>query len=307
MNKRKVSPDALWKSAIEDLVEDFLHFFYEKYVELIDWSHPVEFLDKELDRLFPNSGIKQRRGDKLLKVRFKDNQLCYFLIHVEVQGYDDKDFPKRMFQCYYRLKEKHNLPVTALVIYTNSSSKHHYLQFQEAFLDTELIYRFPTFVLKDVNPSELSKSNNPFAIVLETAWYSLNKIKLLDEDLFQLKLRLARNLFQKGFKKKKIEHLLNFITYYMPFERGENFLKFENAISKKHQTMGIRETIINHFKEVAREEGLAEGIEEGRMKGKEDVLQIIIMNKQGVPPTEIAKSLSIPEEEVLEILNKINS
>jgi hypothetical protein len=33
-----VSHDVLWKGLIEDLAEDFLLFFYDDFVDLIDWS-----------------------------------------------------------------------------------------------------------------------------------------------------------------------------------------------------------------------------------------------------------------------------
>lgn len=304
MDRKHVTPDDLWKGAIEDFVKDFIYFFFEGYIHQIDWNYPIEFLDKELNQLYLDSLGHNRRGDKLLKLRLKNETYCYFLIHVEVQGYNDLTFPQRMFQCYYRLKEKHNLPVAALVLYTNDSPKHHYRSFEESFMKTELIYRFPTFVLRDMPLHQLEQQLNPFGLLLEVAWHKLQKRKWGDEDLLQLKLRLAKKLYQRGYTKLQIGKLLDFIKHYMPFERKENFLKFEETISKSFEPMGIRETIIEHYRQV----GLEEGREQGLEKGIEQTLErsIARMQSKGLNVPQIADLLGVTEDRVNSILEKMD-
>ena len=98
-----VSRDLLWKGIITSLVDDFLAFFYPEAFPLLDLDKGVEFLDKELEQLFPDSKENQRFVDKLIKVFQRDGQERFFLVHVEVQGYIDPNFSERMFIYFYRL------------------------------------------------------------------------------------------------------------------------------------------------------------------------------------------------------------
>ncbi|TDE11627.1 hypothetical protein [Dyadobacter psychrotolerans] len=61
--------DTLWKGILENLFEDFLRFFFEKSDELFDIEKGFEFLDKELEQLFPgNEGTAPKFVVKLVKV-----------------------------------------------------------------------------------------------------------------------------------------------------------------------------------------------------------------------------------------------
>lgn len=135
--------DTLWKGIMEDLVEDFLAFFFPEQFHRVDFARGVEFLDKELDAWgkTKDSVSKNRVADKLIKVWMKDGQEQCFLIHVEVQGYSDKDFGHRMFQNYYPIIDRYGQPVRALAIYTDTVTKWHVDEYRSIFHDTELIYR----------------------------------------------------------------------------------------------------------------------------------------------------------------------
>jgi len=74
--------DILWKGIIEDLAEDFLHFFFSEYIDQIDLSRGLEFLDKDLERIMPEADTKRRHADKLFKAWLKDGQEQWFLVHV---------------------------------------------------------------------------------------------------------------------------------------------------------------------------------------------------------------------------------
>ena len=45
--------DILWKATLEDLFDDFLRFFYPDADQLFDLEKGFEYLDKELEQLFP--------------------------------------------------------------------------------------------------------------------------------------------------------------------------------------------------------------------------------------------------------------
>src|ERR1700709_304947 len=98
--------------------DDFLRFFYPDANKLFDIGKGFEYLDKELEQLFPpeSEDYAVRYVDKLVKVFTREGNEEWILVHVEVQGYTDKDFAKRMFQYYYRILDKYDKPITAFAI-----------------------------------------------------------------------------------------------------------------------------------------------------------------------------------------------
>ncbi len=66
----KIPKDVLWKGIIEDCFPDLMAFFYPEVLPLLDLNE-FEFLDKELQQLFPESADSRRYADKLVKIRKK--------------------------------------------------------------------------------------------------------------------------------------------------------------------------------------------------------------------------------------------
>ena len=65
--------DSLWKAILEDVFDDFLTFFYPDASDLFDFGKGFEFLDKELDDLFPREESESvKYVDKLVKVALTD-------------------------------------------------------------------------------------------------------------------------------------------------------------------------------------------------------------------------------------------
>ena len=271
-----ISKDTLWKGIIENLIDEFIQYFFPAYIDKIDFERGFEFLDTELQKLIPDNSGQNRHADKLIRVWLKDGQEAgllnavevWFLIHVEVQGYQDSQFAARLFEYMYRIRDKYQRPVTGLAIYTDWNRKYHYTQFVETFLGTELIYRFNTYILRDHPVAELKQNPNPFAAVMEAAWQHLGK-KKTDEQLYAAKLDLIKRLLKRKVSREKIVSIINFIKYFVPFTNSENLLKFEqdlNQLIKADQPMGIEEAILAD----AKRQGVEEGLEQGITKGKEE-------------------------------------
>jgi hypothetical protein len=70
------------------LFADFLLYFYPVWAkDEVDFSEKFDFLDKELDEIYPKSDNQKRYADKLIKVHLKNGQSQWILAHIEVQGY----------------------------------------------------------------------------------------------------------------------------------------------------------------------------------------------------------------------------
>jgi len=263
--------DLLWKALFEDVFDDFLLFFFEDAAKEFDLERGFEFLDKELDQLFPaenKDGKHLRFVDKLVKVFTKKGEEKWVLIHVEVQGYNDPGFANRMFTYFYRILDRYNKPVTSIAIFTDSNRNYIPAKYEYAFMGVEIVFKYNVYKIIEQSTDALGKSDNPFALVILTALIALQKGKQVEEDLVSLKIGIAQKLLKKSIPAKKIRAIMNFLRHYVHFEKPENNTKFEEVINvltdKNKAAMGIEEYLLQRAKKEGLEEGREEGIEKGR-------------------------------------------
>ncbi len=106
--------DSVWKEAIEIYFQEFMEFFFPEIAKDIDFEKGYEFLDKELEKVTKDAEIGKRLADILVKVYLRDGSEKWLLIHIEVQGYYDRDLPKRMFIYNYRIFDRYGVDVVSL-------------------------------------------------------------------------------------------------------------------------------------------------------------------------------------------------
>jgi hypothetical protein len=265
--------DILWKGLLEDIFDDFLRFFFPQADKIFDFKKGFQFLDKELEQLFPAEDLQSPKYvDKLVKVFTKDGKEEWMLVHIEIQGYADKDFAKRMFTYFYRILDKYNKPVTAIVLYTDAGKNFHPVAYEYNNLGTSIIFRFNTYKIIEQDENDLQKSNNLFAIAIRTALLALKKNELNDSNLYLLKFSLVKNLLQQHIGRRKIDGLFSFIQHYVNFDDPQLNTKFDNdtdTLKGKTKTMGIKELIIDLAKKEGIKQGREEGIEQGFKQGDE--------------------------------------
>lgn len=254
-----IKQDSLWKGIIEDLFEDFLLYFYPQWARTeVDFTRKFEFLDKELDEIFPTEKSKKRYSDKLVKVFLKSGTEKWILVHIEVQGYKDQGFPERMFTYFYRIRDRWQKDVLAMAIFTDNDSSYHPKQYVYSFQKTKNVYEFDTFKLLDKTIQDLTILDNPFSIVMRTARKALEKQALKDSQQLIWKKELVLALRDANYPDEKIRKILKFIRYYVKFEKEENFLLLDQNIQeilKQRTNMGIEEIILEEAKEQAFEYG----------------------------------------------------
>lgn len=299
----KVRKDELWKGIIEELFEDFLHFFFPDLVDEIDFTKPFIFLDKELQELIPDSDTENRRADLLVKVFLKNGVEKWLLIHTEVQGYTDKNFQKRMFTYYYRSHDRFNKEVVALAILTDENSNFRPTCYERETWGTKIRYDFNMFKVLDYDEAYYENIDNPFASVMLVARSFLrNKSLKTDEDLLTLKLQLFRKMYEKGYNKDIIRKIANFIKLYVSFKNEGYFVKFETQLDKitKYQpTMGLLELIKQRTIEEAERIGIEKTLKTAikKMLSKDfskeviaDILELKVVDVEKVRQEMLAKT-----------------
>ena len=291
--------DLLWKVILEDVFDDFLCFLNPDADTILDLNRGFEFLDKELEQLYPpeNDEYSPKVIDKLVKVFTKTGQEEWILVHLEVQGQYRKDFPKRMFTYFSRIFDKHQKPVTAYAIFTEAEKTIRPNVFMVKFMGTSLCYTFNTFKISHQSDDDLQASNNPFALVVLTVKTVLAGKKIIngqerDELLLELKIKLAKQLLNKRIAKEKIRALMNFLKYYVRFENPDINDKFEKELeilTERSSTMGIEEFLLDRATKQGEKKGLEKGLEQKSHAVVENLIKELgLSNEQAADIAEVS-------------------
>jgi hypothetical protein len=81
--------DSPWKLVLRQYFREAMEFFFPTIAELVDWTKPPEFLDKEFQQLAPDAAIGKRYADQLVRLQRQQGQPLYLLLHLEVQAAPD--------------------------------------------------------------------------------------------------------------------------------------------------------------------------------------------------------------------------
>ena len=290
--------DMLWKGVIEEIMEDLLLFIDPEIGKKLDLERGFEYLDKELAELYPEPErpANSRVVDKLVKVFLLDGSERWMLLHLEIQGNNDKDFAARMFEYYIRVHSKHQRPVAAIAVLTGKNAGKMPAVFEDTCLWMRARYEFKTICIDDYPDEALRSSTNPFAAVMVVAKEALARVKGSDDErdriLLEHKLSIVRLLKERlaVFGKKKSDAILVFLNNYLVFKKSGTNRKFmvkSDQILGKTHTMGLVELLV----ESKHQEGVQEGLEKAveRLLTNSDFSSKKIAELIGVPIAVVTK------------------
>jgi SOS response regulatory protein OraA/RecX len=307
--------DSGWKEAIEIYFKQFLSFFFPIIYDEVDLEKGYQFLDKELEKIVKASMIGKRFADKLVKVGLRDGTEKWLLIHLEVQGYYDTDFVKRMYTYNYRIFDRYDEEVISLAILTDNNQCYRHCRYEINRWGFRHLFEFPVIKLIDYNDrvEELKASRNPFGIIVVAHLKTL-ETKKDDQARFKWKLSLVKALYHKGFSREDVLNLYRFIDWLMVLPK-ELDCKFQDEIKAFEE--GMKVAYITSAERIGiekgKQEGLQEGIEKGVQKGKAQAFYDLYC--EGVLTLEQAKAQleklyankSLSEEIYREFMSKIQS
>lgn len=205
--------DSPWKEALEYFFQPFMQLLYPDIHDAIDWSQPLVFLDKELQKITRNSSTGRRHADKLVKVRFRDGQERWLLVHVEVQGKREAGFPRRMFVYYYRILDHYRMAVISLAVLADADPGYRPGHFEEVVAGSGVHFRFRTVKLLDSEPvlDEQLASGNPFALLV-AAQLTAKRVKDGRQRVDNL-IGFYRLAIKQQLDRELIERLLVFLEW----------------------------------------------------------------------------------------------
>jgi len=213
------------------------------------------------------------------------------LIHIEIQGYHESDFPKRVYHCNYRIFDRFGEKVISVALLTDDDP-----EFRENIYDISqwgfwLHFEFPVVKLLDYRHkwNELERDPNPFAIAT-MAFLKTVETQGNEQDRYQWKKHFLLELYRRGLSRETIVALFEFIGVIMalPEVKDEELYDEINKTTEEKQMSVL---------------AVAERV--GMKKGLKQTISDILEIKFGMAGLELFK----PVEQItdLEVLQKIRT
>lgn len=208
--------DSPWKEALERYLPSFLALYFPAVHDAIDWSRSYEWLNTELRQVVRDAELGKRLADVLVKVWQKDGQESWLLIHIEVQGWPEPDFPQRLFVYHYRIFDRYNRQVVTLAVLADDRDNWRPDRFAYDLWGCRLDFQFPVVKLLDFagRESVLEASDNPFALVTR-AHLATTQTRHDPASRHQGKVRLIRELYERGMSRDDVLQLFRIIDWMM--------------------------------------------------------------------------------------------
>ena len=207
--------DVAWKEILDAYFKDFVEYCLPELYKLINWKKRWNSLDKELQAITKGTDAGKRLLDKLFKVFLRDGREQWVLVHLEVQGKQDDNFPSRMFTYGYRIYDKYQKPIVSCAILTDEATNWRPSSYRVGLAGSYLSAEYLIVKLIDYQNmiKQLDASTNPFASVIMTQLAALDAKRKPDDERKMIKFALTRRLYVKGCSKTEIIHLYRFIDW----------------------------------------------------------------------------------------------
>lgn len=272
MNNIRGDYDSPWKEIIERYFPEFMAYYFPHADGEIDWGEGYAFLDKELQRVVRAAKIGRRHVDKLVKVvQRADGAEAWVLVHIEVQGEPEDDFPERMYTYNYRIFDRYQRRIASLAVLTDASRSWRPQRFGYELFGCRVSLDFPIAKLLDYGADweALEADNNLFALVT-MAHLQTQATRRKPGDRYIAKLRLAKLFYQKGYGREDILELFRFIDWVMtlPPELEKQFMNDVATYEVQE-----RKPYVATFERIATQQGMEQGMEQGIEQGIEQGMQ----------------------------------
>jgi hypothetical protein len=224
----------------------------------------------------PEDDTGKRVVDKLVKVFLHDGSEKWLLIHIEIQGYREIDFAKRVYHCNYRISDRFGEKVISVALLTDDDPAFRENIYEISRWGFQLHFEFPVVKLLDYRDKweQLEHDPNPFAIAT-MAFLKTVDTQGSDQERYQWKKHFLLELYRKGMSRETIVALYEFISVIMALPEAKDEALYEEM----EQTTEEKQMSILAIAE-------RRGREEGRLLVREMIADILEI-KFGVAGPEL--------------------
>jgi hypothetical protein len=289
----RADQDSPWKRILRFKFQAAIEFFFPPIADVIDWTRPIEFLDKEFQQFTPDSEIGKRFADQLVKAYQKNGNSIILLIHLEVQAEPEVIFPKRMFTYVIWIVDYFNQEPISLAILCDADPDWRPNQYRFITPGSSLEFNFTAVKLLDYRSrwDELEASDNIFATVVMTH-LKAQETKRNPELRKQWKLTLIKRLYERGYDRSAILNLFTFIDWLLILsnEAKVTFWQELRAYEEERQM-----PYITSVEQIGYDRGKVEGLEEKAISIARNLL------KQGISMEMIAQATGLTMTQLQEM------
>jgi Domain of unknown function (DUF4351) len=273
-----------------------IEFFFSDIANLVDWSVPPEFLDKEFIKIAPDAKVGKRFADQLVRVKLKQGKDLVLLVHVEVQAAAEKDFAERMFIYALRIFDYFRQPAVSLAILCDASETWRPAAYSFNLPYTSLNFEFGTVKLVDYRNQMalLDASANPFAVVVK-AHLKMQETKRDKPSRKLWKMRLVRQVYEAGYNEEQVVNLFKFLDWVLSLPKNleDEFWTELKAYEEERKMPYI--TSVERI-------GYERGRKEGRGEERRSVVARLLEQKIGQVPTVLSDRVSNLSLDQLDVL-----
>ena len=295
--------DSPWKVILEAHFQEFMAFFFPRIHADIDWDRGYEFLDTELQRIVRDAEIGSRFADKLVRVWRKNGDETWVLVHIEIQGYVESNFPRRMYVYNYRIFDRYDRPVVSLAILADDRESWRPDRYTHGLWGCETRFSFPVVKVLDyaVEWDRLEVSENRFAVVV-MAHLKARETAGDHESRWKWKLHLIRRLYDRGLGRRDVIDLFLFIDWLMRLP-PELERRLDGEIHQYEREKNMR--YVSTLERMATDRGIQQGIQQGIRQGLFEAVELGLNVKFGVEGlTLMPKVRAIEDTEQLRLIKE---
>lgn len=280
--------DSAWKEILDAYFQEFMLFFHSTLANAIDWSIPYDVMDKELQAITKDAMLGKQFVDKLIKVKSKQGDEHFVLVHLEVQGEPQTSFALRLYQYNYRVFDRYHLPVITLAVLADDRPSWRPTHYSATIWGQEII-RLNFFTTKLLDYAEkramLEATDNPFGIIILAQLAALETRKNADAR-FNIKFALTRRLYDKGLSRDAILNLYRFMDWVLSLPKDLE-IRYNQGIKKLEEERSV--------KYVTSAERI--GMEKGRLQGEHKLLILLLKEKFPTISEDYLKQVEREEDE----------
>ncbi len=267
MPKRTIADyDGPWKEALRRFFPAFLALLFPQVYADINCRRKFEFLDKELQKIVPDTQTGRRVVDILVKVWRRGGGEQWVLIHIEVQAQPDSTFPERMYLYQVRLFDRYRRPVASFAVLADDRADWRPDHFAYELWGSGVKMRFPAVKLLDFagRETELERSSNPFATVV-LAHLKAQETVGDNQHRYTWKVRLIKGLYTRGWGRDDARQLVRLIDWFLQLPKEiESRVEKEIEVFEQEKQMPY----VTSFERLGIERGMKQGIKQGMKRGE---------------------------------------
>ncbi len=269
----RADQDSPWKLILRQYFREAIEFFFPKIAPMIDWTKPIEFLDKEFQQITPDAEIGRRLADQLVKLQRKRGKALILLIHLEVQAVPEKNFSERMFMYAVRIFEYFHQPPISLAILCDAKLDWRPTHYGFTTLGSSLQFEFTVVKLLDYQHlwTQLEASRNPFAAVVMAHL----KTQETNRDATRRKVwkvTLVKRLYELGYSRSDVLNLFKFTDWLMILPEGLKWAFWQELKSYEEEQ---KMPYITSVEEI----GFERGVQEEAQRSREREQALIIRQR----------------------------